>query len=144
MTPRQSVLPLVAVLALLAGAALLTVVSKTLTGGDVYGLVTVLAGGTAVAGGLALSSSTANIVPHVVLIVAVVGLTVAMALEHVFGSVEVQGVFEFILGGGSVGAGSNIVTMRLRRQKSIEDYVNEAIEAHDAELLSSIKDTPGP
>lgn len=101
------------VLALLAAAGVLATVSNVLTGVQVYAIVSVIAGGAAVAGGIALSS-TSNLIPHLILILAVIGLTVAMALEHVFGTVEVTGVFGYILGGGAIGAAITNTQMSMR------------------------------
>ena len=106
-TPLQKTLLLVvAALAVLAAGGALAVLTGTMSGDQLYGLVAVMAGSTAVAGGLAISSTGTgtNIVPHVVLILGVLGLTVAMALEHVFGATEVAGVFSFVVGGGTTGA----------------------------------------
>jgi hypothetical protein len=109
----KAMLQLLAVLAVLAAAGILAVVTTTLTGTEVYAIITVVAGGTAVAGGLALSATPANMLPHLLLIAAVLGLTIALAVEKVFGSTEVVGVFGFILGGGALGAGSNIVATKV-------------------------------
>ena len=110
---QKSLLQLAAVLAVLSAAGVLATVTTTLTGTQVYAMVTVIAGGTAVAGGLALSATPANMLPHLLLIAAVLGLTIALAVQHVFGSTEVTGVFGFILGGGALGAGSNIVATKI-------------------------------
>ena len=97
-TTQRALLQLAAVLVVLAAAGVLATVTTTLSGSEVYGIITVIAGGTAVAGGLALSATPANYLPHLLLIAAVLGLTVALAVEKVFGSTEVVGVFGFILG----------------------------------------------
>jgi hypothetical protein len=112
-TTQRALLQLAAVLVVLAAAGVLATVTTTLSGSEVYGIITVIAGGTAVAGGLALSATPANYLPHLLLIAAVLGLTVALAVEKVFGSTEVVGVFGFILGGGALGAGSNIVATKV-------------------------------
>lgn len=114
LTPlERSLLQLGAVLVVLAAAGVLAIVTNTITGVQVYAMITVIAGGTAVAGGLALTPEPANLIPHLVLIAAVLGLTVALAVEKVFGSTEVIGVFGFILGGGALGAGSTIVASKV-------------------------------
>ena len=107
---QKSLLLLGAVLGVLAAAAVLSVFSTTLSGSDVFQVVAALGGGTAVAGGIALTSTPANVYPHLILIAAVLGLTVALALEHVFGATEVKGTLAFIIGGGIFGAGSNVTT----------------------------------
>ena len=109
----KSFLQIGVVLLLLAAAGVLATIGHVLTGGEVYSIVSVLAGGTSLAGGLALSVAPANLYPHLILIAAVIGLTVAMALTHLFGSTAVEGVFGFILGAGVLGAGSNIITKML-------------------------------
>jgi len=110
---QRSLLQLASVLVVLAAAGILATVTTTLSGTQVYAIITVVAGGTAVAGGLALSATPSNMLPHLLLIAAVLGLTVALAIEKVFGSTEVLGVFGFILGAGALGAGSNIVATKV-------------------------------
>jgi len=107
----KKLISMVAVLAVLAAAGVLAALTTTLNGAEVFALLTVIAGGTAVSGGLALGGTTgANLVPHIVLITAVLGLTVALAILKIFDSGEVTGVFGFILGGGAVGAGSSVTS----------------------------------
>jgi hypothetical protein len=106
-----------AILAILAGAGLLCTVSSTLTGAQVYGLIAFIAGGTAVAGGLSLPSTTTEswvaLFPHLVLILSVIALTVCLGLNNTFNGTEVMGVFSFIFGGSAIGAGSTIITTKL-------------------------------
>lgn len=115
MTPTslKSFVQLGALLAVLAAAGILATTTSTLSGPQVFAMIGFIAGGTAVAGGLALTSPTTSLIPHLVLILAVLALTVALAVKHVFGSTEVDGVFTFILGGGAVGAGSGIITAKV-------------------------------
>jgi hypothetical protein len=110
-----TVAAVVGVLAVLAGAAVMAVVSDTLTGTQVAGFVAIIAGSTAVAGGLTLAGdgNPSDLIPHLVLVLAVIGLTVALALEHVFTSTEVVLIFGFIIGGGGTGAGVGVTTARL-------------------------------
>jgi hypothetical protein len=119
MTPTvKAFLQLSAVLVVLAAAGVLAVTTATLSGTEVYALVGFIAGGTAVAGGIALTATPANVIPHIILILAVLGLTIAMAEKSVFGNAEVTGVFTFIVGGGVLGAGSNIITTKLAKAKA--------------------------
>src|ERR1035437_4463846 len=107
---QKPVLQVIVILLALAAVGVLATVAHVLTGSDVMGIVSVLAGGTALAGGLAISASPTNLCPHLVLITSVIGLTVAMALMHVFVQADVMGVFGFIFGAGVLGAGANVVT----------------------------------
>ena len=100
----------VVILLALAAAGILATVAHILTGTDVFGIVSVLAGATALAGGLALSVTPTNLYPHLVLIAAVIGLTVAMGLTHIFVRADVVGVFGDIFGAGLLGAGANAIT----------------------------------
>lgn len=117
MTDQQKLAPYLSVgsvLVVLTAAAVLAVFEPpTMPAAGLYGLVGVIAGGTAVAGGIALTTPSTSTVPHLILIAAVLGLTVAMAVQHIFGHTEVTGVFAFILGGGSVGAGTNVMNTKL-------------------------------
>jgi hypothetical protein len=110
---QKSLLQLGAVLAVLAAAGVLAVTTTTLDATQAFGIVGVIAGGTAVAGGIALTATPSNMLPHIVLIAAVLGLMIALAIEGVWGQVEVTGVFTFIIGGGALGAGSSIVTTKV-------------------------------
>ena len=99
------------ILLALAAVGVLATVAHVLSGSDVMGIVSVFAGGTAIAGGLALGASPTNLYPHLILIAAVIGLTVAMALMHVFVKADVMGTFGFIFGAGIGGAlASNVIT----------------------------------
>src|ERR1019366_47164 len=109
----KSFLQMAVVLLVLAAAGVLATVGHILTGGDVYLLVSALAGGTSLAGGLALSVTPTNLYPHLILISAVIGLTVAMGLTHVFDHTAIQGIFGVIMGAGILGAGTNIFTKLL-------------------------------
>lgn len=119
-TPLQASMLLVGgILATLAAAGVLACTTSTLTGTQVFGLISVLAGSTAVAGGLSLTGpqpSGSGIIPHLIVILAILGLTVALATRNVFGNTEVVGVFGFILGGGAIGAGSQIMNTKLQTQ----------------------------
>lgn len=111
LSPLQQTLLLTGtVLALLATAAILAVLTTTVTGSEAFGLVAAVSGGTALAGGLAISPATptTNLIPHTVLILAVLAMTVALTLQHVWTGVEVTGIFGFITGGGIMGAGSGV------------------------------------
>jgi hypothetical protein len=119
---NKALLQLAAVLAVLAAAGVLATVTTTLSGTEVYGIITVIAGGTAVAGGLALSATPANMLPHLLLIAGVLGLTIALAVEKVFTSTDVVGVFGFILGGGALGAGSNIVATKVAAMQHAQQF----------------------
>jgi hypothetical protein len=122
MTPTvKTFLQLAAVLVVLAAAGVLAVTTATLSGTEVYALVGFIAGGTAVAGGIALTATPANVIPHIILILAVLGLTIAMAEKSVFGNAEVTGVFTFIVGGGVLGAGSNIITTKLAKANAAHE-----------------------
>jgi hypothetical protein len=100
------------ILAVLAAISVLAVIGHTVTGSDAYGVLMLVAGGTAVAGGIILGSTVPNnaLFAHVILILAVIGMLVALSLQHLFTSTQVVGVFSVILGGGSVGVGSSILT----------------------------------
>jgi len=103
----KTVASVASILVILAAAGILAAMTTTLDGAQVYTLLAVIAGGTAVSGGLALGGTTStNLIPHTVLLIAVLGLAVALAMVKVFDSGEVVGVFGFVLGGGAVGAGS--------------------------------------
>ena len=109
---QQTLIVLTGVLSVLAAAAVLAVFTpSTVSGVQVFGIVTAVASGTAVLGGLALAAtvSPSSAVPHFVLILAVIGLTVALALQHVWGGTEVTGIFGMVVGGGLAGAGVGTV-----------------------------------
>lgn len=100
------------VLALLAGLATLAVEGTTVTGPYLLTIVLALASGVALLGGIVLGSPVPNgqTFPHLIFVVAVIGLTVAMALEHVWTADQVQYVVGAIIGGGLAGFGSTVTT----------------------------------
>ena len=111
---RKGAMQILAVLAILAAAGVLAVLSHTVSGAQVYTLVAAVLGGTAVVGGIALNlNSPSTVFPHLFVVLAIIGLTIAMALEHIFTSGEVSGIFGMIIGGGAIGAGSSAVSAKL-------------------------------
>jgi hypothetical protein len=136
LTPTQkSLLLLAAVLGVLAAVSVLSVLTTTLSGSDVFMVVGAVAGGTAVAGGIALTSTPANVLPHIILILAVLGLMVALALEHVFGTAEVKGTVAFIVGGGIFGAGSNVTTAKAAAVARATEAASAFLRASNVALV---------
>jgi hypothetical protein len=82
------------------------------TGPYLLTIVLALASGVALLGGIVLGSPVPNgqTFPHLIFVVAVIGLTVAMALEHVWTADQVQYVVGAIIGGGLAGFGSTVTT----------------------------------
>lgn len=100
-------------LAILAATAVLAVVPKpaTFTGTDAYGILMVALGAVGVLAGGVLGSNTPNsaLVPHLIFMVAAVGMCVALGLDHVFTSSQILGVFSTFLGGSAAGVGVSVV-----------------------------------
>ncbi|MDE1904848.1 MAG: hypothetical protein KGH75_00170 [Rhodospirillales bacterium] len=118
MTGTAKALLTVLVFALiLAGAGVLATVVTLLSGNEVYGLVMAIGGTTVLAGGIALAGPTTSttFVPHLLLVAAVIALTIAMGIEHVFTSTQVTGVFYLVIGPGIAVAGGTLYAAQIRR-----------------------------
>jgi len=100
------------VLALLAGLALLAVQTTAVSGVYLLAVVLALSSGVALLGGVVLGSPVPNAktAPHLIFVLAVEGLMVAMALENVWSSAQVQYVVAAVIGGGLAGFGSTLTT----------------------------------
>ena len=115
MNPKDllSALPkIVLVLALLAGSAVLTV-QGVITANDAYGFLGLVVGATAVAGTIVLSDanqSNSNLLPHVVIVLAIMGYTVALGSSGYFSGTEIVGIFSVLIGGGSLAMGTTTST----------------------------------
>lgn len=96
-------------LAILAATAVLAVIPKPalFTGTDAYGILMVALGAVGVLAGGVLGSTTPNsaLVPHLVFVLAAVGMCVALGLNHIFTSSQILGVFTAFLGGSAAGVG---------------------------------------
>src|ERR1700722_17052295 len=113
LTPNwRSLLQMSAVLAVLATGGVLAVITTVLSGAILYGIVMAITSATAVAGGIALSSNPSNLVPHIVMIFAGLGLLVAMSVTQSWGSTKANGIFGSIIGGGALGAGINTINAK--------------------------------
>ena len=101
------------ILVILAGVAILAYLDH-LTSSDAFSVIMLVGGGTAVAGGIALGSTPiTGLIPHYILIAAVVAMTVALAIKGVFVPQQTIGVFSLILGAGAFGTGSAAVTTKV-------------------------------
>ena len=142
-----SISAIAGVLAVLAGASVMAVVSGTLDGTQVAGLVSIIAGSTAVAGGLTLAGDgkASDLVPHLILILAVIGMTVALALEHVYTSTEVTMILGFIIGGGGTGAGVGVTNAKLNALAAVHHGVlTETPTETPAEIPADFATPPAP
>ena len=95
------------VLAILGSVAWLTAEGVT-TANDAMGFLSLVIGATAVAGTIVLAgpTSNANLIPHVVVLIAILGFVTAMGLLGIFTGTEIVAVLGVMIGGGSVGYGS--------------------------------------
>ena len=101
-------------LAILAATSVLAVVGKPpiFTGTDAYGILMAALGAVGVlAGGVVGSSSTPNsaLAPHVVFVLAAVAMCVALGIQNVFTSTQVDGVFLAFLGGSVAGVAGSVI-----------------------------------
>lgn len=102
---------LILVLALLASVAVLTI-SNVITANDAYGFLGLVIGATAVAGTIVLSGPQDNsyLIPHVVILLAVLAFAVILGAKGYFTGTEIVGIFTVLIGGGSLAVGSTTAT----------------------------------
>ena len=95
------------VLALLGSVAWLTA-EGVITGNDAMGFISLIVGATAVAGTILLSGQTPNVnlIPHLVIMVAIIGFATAMGLLGIFTGTNIVAILGVMIGGGTVGFGS--------------------------------------
>lgn len=101
------------VLAVLAAIGVLTVVgSAPVTSNQAYSVVMFITVATATAGGVILGgpTSNSNLAPHLLIILAILGLATALGVESVFTGGQISGIFAGLLGGGAIGVATNAVT----------------------------------
>ncbi len=95
------------VLAILGTTAYLTV-DGVLTSVMALGVLSLIVGATAVAGTIVLSGPQPNtdLVPHLVILLAIIGFVTALGAKGYFDGSDIVAIFGVLIGGGSVGLGS--------------------------------------
>ena len=100
----------------LLGMACALASTKTITGTQATSVILFLITATAVAGTITLvgPSSNVNLIPHLVIILAIIAAATVLGIRNTLTGAEVTNVIGALLGGGTIGVGFNIFGSQMR------------------------------